>query len=175
MENIQAVIEDTIINGLVEDVAEKELDTVIIEGINDDEVSENKISQLNKIIKPKSNDKSRTKSANGVCTIVNSKKNGKRVTFSKDVMELFDNPESLEIGFTADGIVLAKKLPENGVEFRVKKIGNKGVIYSSSLVQEITELFVLDFSDKVAITFVDAEELEVTEDSSVFEIKVIKN
>jgi hypothetical protein len=172
MENVQAVIENTTVDGLVECVIEKEQDTIVNELINDEKTSESKTNEQKHITKPKSSDKSRTKSVKGVASAINSKANGKRFTLSKELMELLGNPESVEIGFTDIGIVLSKKLPENGAEFRIRKCGNKGVIYSSSLVQEITEQFDLDFSDKVSITFVDAEELEVEGDYKVFEIKI---
>lgn len=149
-----------------------DVETVDIETTNENEVVETQYTQ-HKFIKPKSISYSgKFKSPKGNCSVVNSKKNGKRVTLSKYLMEIFDDPEILEIGFTDDGIALSKKLPENGAEFTIKKQGNKGVIYSSSLVDEITELFGLDFSDRVSITFVEAEEIEDDGEYPIIEIKV---
>lgn len=146
--------------------------TVEIEATNENEVIENQSTQQ-KFTKPKSISNSRkSKSPNGECTVVNSKKNGKRITLSKNLMEIFNDPEILEIGFTDEGIALSKELPENGTEFTIKKQGNKGVIYSAPLVDEITELFGLDFSDRVSITFVEAEEIEDDSESPIIEIKV---
>ncbi len=75
-------------------------------------------------------------------------------------MDYLKNPEKIEVGFTEDGIVIAEKLPENGVEFSIKKTGNRMVIYSSELVKEITELFNLDFSNRVSITFTESEKYD---------------
>jgi hypothetical protein len=171
MENTQNSVTTTTINEMEENTMVNEHNTIAIETANENERNDNKTNEL-KVIKPKSKSKARgAKSANGVCTVVNSEKNGKRVTLSKEIMELLNNPVSIEIGFTEDGIAVAKKLPENGVEFSLRKNGNKGVIYSSQLVEEITELFDLDFQDRVSITFTEAE--EVNDDSDNLLIKIL--
>ena len=134
----------------------KEVTTV--EEINESNLNKSECNHL-KVIKPKSMSNVRSsKSPKGVCTVINSKQNGRRVILSKETMDCLKNPTKLEVGFTEDGIVIAEKLPENGVEFSIKKNGNKMVIYSSALVEEITELFNLDFSNRVSITFTEAEE-----------------
>lgn len=134
--------------------------TVTAKILNEGEVNNMKNS-LN-LIKPKSKDTSRVDiTSGGAMTIVNSKDNGKRITISKGSMEYIGNPESVEIGFTEDGIVIGDKLPENGERFTLRKVGSKAVIYSAQLVKEITELFELDFSNRVSITFTDAEHIEM--------------
>lgn len=128
--------------------------------LNEDEVN-NMDNQL-KLIKPKSKDTSRGDiTSEGAITIINSKDNGKRITFSKCSMEYIGNPESIEVGFTEDGIVFGDRLPENGERFKIRRTNNKAVIYSAQLVKEITELFELDYSNKVSITFTDAEYIEL--------------
>ncbi|MGL6105025.1 hypothetical protein [Romboutsia sp.] len=137
----------------------------IKEVITVDEMNEsnlnNKVYNPLKVIKPKSMSKTRdTKSSKGICTVINSKQNGKRLILAKETMDYLKNPSKIEVGFTEDGIVIAEKLPENGVEFSIKKSGNKMVIYSSELVKEITQLFNLDFSDRVSITFTESEKYD---------------
>lgn len=115
--------------------------------------------------------KAKTRSGKGALTLVNSEKNGKRAMVSKEVLELIGDTSEIEIGITDEGIAIAKKLPQNGTKFSLKRVGNKGAIYSSSLVNELTEAFDLDFSDRVSITFTDAEEILI-DDTIAIEIKM---
>ncbi|HFL3777306.1 TPA: hypothetical protein ACG3RH_002933 [Clostridioides difficile] len=135
-------------------------EVTIVDEMNESNSNNKGYNQL-KVIKPKSTSKSRcTENARGVCTVINSKQNGKRLILAKEIMDYLKNPEKIEVGFTEDGIVIAEKLPENGVEFSIKKTGNRMVIYSSELVKEITELFNLDFSNRVSITFTESEKYD---------------
>lgn len=134
--------------------------------------SNNKVYNQLKVIKPQSISKPRrTENSRGVCAVINSKQNGKRVILAKETMDYLKNPSKLEVGFTEDGIVIAEKLPENGVEFSIKKIGNRKVIYSSELVKEITQLFNLDFSNRVSITFTESEKYDDL-DNPIVKIKI---
>jgi len=170
MENLQNSVTTTEINEVGETTMVTEQIATAYETTNKIEGNDKKTNKFN-IIKPKSRNKARgSKSAKGVCTVISSQKNGKRVTLSKEIMELLNNPASIEIGFTKDGIVVATELPENGEEFSLGKIGNKGVIYSSQLVEEITELFHLDFQDRVSITFTEAEEVNDESDNLIIKI-----
>ncbi len=140
--------------------------------MNESDSNKNGYNQL-KVIKPKTMSNTRgTKSSKGVCTVINSRQNGKRLILAKETMDYLKNPTKIEVGFTQDGIVIAEKLPENGVSFSIKKSGNKMVIYSSGLVKEITELFNLDFSNRVSITFTEAEEYDDL-DNPIVKIKAI--
>lgn len=146
-------------------------EVITVEKMKESNLNKNEYNQL-KVIKPKSMSKVRgTKSPKGVCTVINSKQNGRRVILAKETMDYLKNPTKLEIGFTEDGIVIAEKLPENGVEFPIRKNGNRIVIYSSGLVEEITELFNLDFSDRVSITFTEAEKYDNL-DNPIVKIKI---
>lgn len=136
------------------------LNSVDVENMNESEV--NRMENQLKIVKPKSKDTSRgTRTGNGVMTVINSNSNGKRFIFSNSVIRYLDNPDSIEIGFTEDSVVASYKLPENGQRFNLRKSGNKGVLYSYQLVKEITELFDLDFSNRVSMTFNDAEYIDL--------------
>lgn len=110
------------------------------------------------LIKPKSKSNSRgVRTFGGKATIVNSKENGKRMTFPKSLLEELGIEENVDVSITLNGLAIGSELPENAETFQLKMSGNKGVIYSASLVQEITEVFELDFSDRVSITFNEAE------------------
>lgn len=147
-------------------------EVITVDKMNESNSNNKGYNQL-KVIKPKSTSKSRcTENSRGVCTVINSKKNGKRVILKKEIMDYLKNPAKIEVGFTEDGIVIAEKLPENGVEFSIKKMGNRMVIYSSELVKEITQLFNLDFSNRVSITFTESEKYDDL-DNPIVKIKAI--
>lgn len=88
----------------------------------------------------------------GVMSVINSK-NCRRITLAKDVMSELNNPKSISISFSDDRLAVAERLPNNDNLLKVKSSGNKGVIYSSGLVSEITDKYGLDFSNRVSITF----------------------
>jgi hypothetical protein len=89
----------------------------------------------------------------GVITIINSKKNGKRIIFAGAAIDKLGNPSKLQVVFWQNGIVVGEVLPKADQFFPVKESGNKGIVYSGGLVQEITSKFNLDFSERVSITF----------------------
>lgn len=90
----------------------------------------------------------------GICTIVNCKKNGnKRIAIASKLLDAIGNPEKVKVGIMPNGIAIAKKLPIKANEFPVKKLGAKKVIYAGALVEEITEEFKLDYSNRTSITF----------------------
>jgi len=81
-------------------------------------------------------------------SVVSAGKNGNRVTFSPLLLELIGSPEAVEIGFNQDGIAVY-----SGNKFKLRESGNRGVIYSSPLVKEITQRFGLNFTGKTSISF----------------------
>lgn len=89
----------------------------------------------------------------GVLSIVNSDKNGRRITISKEVLAKLGYPAVVQISFTETAIAIGEELPSNDNYFNVRKYGAKGVIYSTHLVQEVVEKFDLDYSNRVSITF----------------------
>lgn len=93
----------------------------------------------------------------GVVSIVNSKENGKRITLSKECWEKINKVSNVQVAFSDTQIAISEELPDNEHYFHVRTYGAKGVIYSKDLVEEITELFALDFSDKVSITLYEVE------------------
>lgn len=110
------------------------------------------------LIKPKSKGKSRgARTTGGFASLINSKGNGKRLTFAKAFLEKLNIEEAMDLSITPNGIAIGNKLPKNAETFPLRTSGNNGVIYSYSLVEEVTEQFDLDFSDRVSITFTNVE------------------
>ena len=90
----------------------------------------------------------------GVCTIVNCKKNGnKRMSLASKVLDAIGNPDAVQVGIMPKGIAIAERLPIDANKFPIKKLGAKKVIYAGALVEEITEEFKLDYSNRTSITF----------------------
>jgi hypothetical protein len=90
-----------------------------------------------------------------VLTVVNTSKNGKRVTFAPRLLEGIGSPDAVQIMLGEEGIAIGSKLIEGGEEYKLRKAGKKGVVYSAGLVEEITEYLGLDFSARSSISFRD--------------------
>jgi hypothetical protein len=90
-----------------------------------------------------------------VITVVNTKSNGKRITLSGDLIEKIGYSTAIQIAVNDEGIAIGGELPDNDTYFTLRKIGRKGVVYSTELVDEITELFELDFTERSSISFYD--------------------
>lgn len=93
--------------------------------------------------------------SNAAVTIVNTTKNGKRVTLSKEVVEKLDRPESLQVGFGDGQLILGNNiLPNDSPNYKVSYTEKSGAnIYAGGLVGEITEEFDLDFNGITSISF----------------------
>lgn len=83
----------------------------------------------------------------GYLTIVNSEKNGKRLEVLMPLTEMLGIETEIKIGFYGTSIVISSA--SNSLKwpiFSLKTVGKKKVIYSASLVNEVTERLGLDFS-----------------------------
>lgn len=89
----------------------------------------------------------------GVLTIVKSRRNGKRVVISDTVLQRLKDPEKVQISLKDTCIAIGEKLPGCINSYAIRKSGNKGMLYSGALVQEIANKFRLDFSSRTSITF----------------------
>ena len=98
----------------------------------------------------------------GVMSIV-SAKTGKRIVISKEIMEKLNKPERIVMSFAEDKIAIGEQLPNNDNYINIKVLKSKGVVYSSGIVKEITDLYELDFSNKTSITFLDVEYVKYEE------------
>ncbi|MDM0506264.1 hypothetical protein QTH15_10850 [Clostridium perfringens] len=101
----------------------------------------------------KSKQKSVIRSNQGVVTIINTEKNGKRIVFPKDVMEELGNPPKILISCSDNAIAVGERLPDNQNFLSIKYSKTKGTIYSAGTVNELTEMYQLDFRNKTSITF----------------------
>ena len=100
------------------------------------------------------------KSAHGVLTLINSKKNGKRIMFAMHVLKNLNNPSWLRIGANGNNIAISAG-EDDDMSHEVKIQGNKGVIYSAEIVRGLTEACELDFTNRVSITFSDVEYVNI--------------
>ena len=92
-----------------------------------------------------------------------SAKTGKRIVISKEIMEKLNKPERIVMSFAEDKIAIGEQLPNNDNYINIKVLKSKGVVYSSGIVKEITDLYELDFSNKTSITFLDVEYVKYEE------------
>ena len=96
-------------------------------------------------------------------SIVNSKKNGKRVRFSGDlgsVLNLTDNADILPI-VSENLLMIATKLPYDSARRVVlkddKKVAKAKIAYDTDVVRLLTEQFSLSFDKHTSLTFSDIE------------------
>lgn len=94
-------------------------------------------------------------------SMVNTTDHGKRITLSPNLISKIGSPPKVQIAVNAKGIAVGSKLPENDSSFTLRKMGSKAVIYSAELVDELTALFELDFSNKSSISFYDVTYLSI--------------
>ncbi len=92
----------------------------------------------------------------GVANIVKSS-NGNRFGLSNEIGEHLGSPDKVQILFSED-IIIATTGLEDITEYSLRKQGNKFFIYNTALVNEMTDIFELDFSKgKTSITFYNGE------------------
>ena len=82
--------------------------------------------------------------------IVNTLENGKRIKLSSSLVEALGNPETVQMNALENNLKIGKSLKNCSVDF---KLSRQDTIYSSGLVEEITDFFKLDFSDRTSMSF----------------------
>ena len=88
-------------------------------------------------------------------SIVNSS-NGKRLRFSKSLVEALGLEDTAEIAPVPDQscILIAKKLPmDNVLLANLKPDGERRVSYTATSIQALTKLFTLNFSEHSSMSF----------------------
>lgn len=104
----------------------------------------------------KSSERSLPGGRKGVANIVKSS-NGNRFGLSNEIGEHLGSPDKVQILFLEDTIIATTRL-EDTTEHSLRKQGNKFFIYNTALVNEITDMFELDFSKgRTSITFYNGE------------------
>lgn len=78
----------------------------------------------------------------------------------EEVMDKLNNPTKVSISFSDERIDIGEALPNNNNQLNIKTSGKKGVIYSAGIVNEITNLYGLDFTNRTSITFLEVEYIE---------------
>ena len=101
-----------------------------------------------------SNSRSITKNItkSGGVSIINAK-TGKRISVSKSILDYLNVESKIQFAFSDNEIAIGKELPNNENYFTIKMSKTKGLVYCTSLVLEITELYELDFQNRTSITF----------------------
>ena len=84
--------------------------------------------------------------SSGGLTIVNSRKNGVRISLTKKNWELLGKANVLEFGLGEQELLVGSDLYLNTGRHNVKEQAGRPVIYNSSLVQELVEHYSLDYS-----------------------------
>ena len=107
-----------------------------------EEVNQEQQYNLENFKASKSKQKNVIRSNQGVATIINTEKSGKRIVFSNNVMEELGNPPKILISCS-----------DNQNFLSIKYSKTKGTIYSAGIVNELTEMYQLDFRNKTSITF----------------------
>lgn len=88
----------------------------------------------------------------GVMSIVHSK-NGMRVALSRELMERLHHPDTVQFGFSDHQIAISGYLGDPFTSYSMNHSGTKSIIYRSELVKQITDRYMLDFSNRTSITF----------------------
>lgn len=90
-------------------------------------------------------------------TVVNSK-HGKRVQIKESVLNFLQHKDSIQFGYADDYLILSNDLGDDYTNYSIKCINQSdGVVYNSGLVNEITERFGFDFSNRTSLTIEMAE------------------
>lgn len=152
-------------------VAEDTQDETCIDNVNEE--TESDIEELLNSSKPvlAKNIRRTHSSGSGVLSIINAK-TGMRITISKEGYERMGQPQTVQFALTDDELLIGKTLSNNSDEFNVKNYKNKGIIYSSPLVKEITETFKLDYSSRTSITFDNHRFVKCGDDEIILAVKL---
>ena len=67
------------------------------------------------------------------------------------------------MSFTEGKIAIGEQLPNNEKYINIKLSKSKESIYSVGIVKEITDMYQLDFSSRISITFLDVEYIDYEE------------
>lgn len=98
----------------------------------------------------------------GAMSVVNHE-NGKRIRLSKDILEPLNSPEKVRVLIDKNNRQIHFfSNDKDGMKAHVLKGSpTKNTIYSVDLVNEVTELYNLDFSERSSTTFGKTEVLEI--------------
>ena len=92
--------------------------------------------------------------------IVNSQRNGKRCSFSQDLVKKLDLTDEVFAmpSLETRKLVVGKALPfENALRIKLSKSDGRKIAYDAHFVEMLTEMFCLDFTAHVSQTFYNIE------------------
>ena len=93
------------------------------------------------------------KGVDGVISIINTPKHGKRVVFGKKIQNILDLQAEVFMCKVGDELAVAgKAVREQFSKYSLCESGGRKVIYCASLVDELTEFFSLDFTNHACAT-----------------------
>lgn len=101
----------------------------------------------------KSSSITRTSTGEGVISIINSQKNGKRLALSDQLLSKLNYPSTIQVSFTESELVIGESIPKCTNSYNINTSGKKGLVYATALVLEICDTFNLDFSNRTSMTF----------------------
>lgn len=156
--NAETTVEDTLRETYVDELAETK------------EISIKEILNNSKPVSAKNRSRSYS-NCTGAISMVNAK-TGMRIVISKESYEELGQPNLLQFALTDDELLIGKVLSNNSDKFNVKNYKNKGVVYSASLVKEITEAFSLDYTNRTSITFSEARFITEGVDEPILAVKI---
>ncbi|MFT3952032.1 MAG: hypothetical protein QM689_08855 [Oscillospiraceae bacterium] len=96
-------------------------------------------------------------------TIVNTKGNGKRIQFSKELISKLNNCNGIRLNYGDDYIIIIPD--ENGM-----KLSKGNVLYNSVAVEEIANKYKLDFEKKTSCSFEAKVEKDEKNESIIFAV-----
>lgn len=100
---------------------------------------------------------------------------GKRIEFSKRVIEMLNHPKYIKFCFTDEYLVLVSVNEEddcaNFVKNKSEKEPDRKVIYNANLVKEILEHFKMDYSAQTSFTFNNIEAVDGIENAVAVKIR----
>lgn len=91
----------------------------------------------------------------GVITIIDSQKNGKRISIKSSILERLKAKDTIQFAFTQEHVIIGTDIDGIQSDFTLKDIkgSNNKVIYSADLVKEVmTELKLTSDGNKVSRT-----------------------
>lgn len=90
----------------------------------------------------------------GSLSLVNTKKNGKRLMFSEELLNCLEINNEVQIGFLEDNIlVVGAEINSSEPKFKLHKMGNKKVIYFKEIVEMIAEKQGISFQNRTTHTW----------------------
>jgi|SRR5699024_12807240 len=89
------------------------------------------------------------KTKKGTMSVIYSEK-GKRLTFSKEVLNLLKHEGEIQISYSERFLAISESFDKS---FPTYTFGNRGIIYNTELVKELVAHFNLDFTRSACLTF----------------------